>query len=66
MSTVTVHDEKLEGLLKEALIEVLEEEPDVFWKALVEAVEDVGLAEAIRQGRDTATVGRDTVLKVLE
>jgi hypothetical protein len=66
MSTISIDDGKLRGLLKEALIEVLEEKPELLRDMLAEAIEQIGLTQAIREGEDTAVVGRDAVLKALE
>ena len=66
MSSITIDDQTLRVLLKEALIEVLEERPGLFRDILTEAVEDVGLALAIKEGECTAVVSKDAVLKALE
>lgn len=66
MSTLVIDDQTLRGLLKEALIEVIRERPELLATMLAEAIEEVGLAEAIRAGRQTATVDRDDVLRALE
>lgn len=65
MSTISIDDGKLRSLLKEALIEVLEEKPELLRDMLAEAIEEIGLTQAIREGEDTAVVGRDAVLKAL-
>lgn len=66
MSSITIDDQTLRVLLKEALIEVLEERPGLFRDILTEAVEDIGLALAIKEGESTAVVSKDAVLKALE
>jgi ribosomal protein L12E/L44/L45/RPP1/RPP2 len=66
MSAVVIDDQTLRGLLKEALIEVMQERPELLSAMLAEAMEEVGLAEAIRQGAQTATVAKSTVLQALE
>ena len=66
MSTISIDDGKLRSLLKEALIEVLEEKPELLRDMLAEAIEEIGLTRAIREGEDTAVVGRDAILKALE
>ena len=43
MSTISIDDGKLRGLLKEALIEVLEEKPELLRDMLAEAIEEIGL-----------------------
>ena len=66
MSSIVIDDQTLRGLLKEALIEVLQERPDLLRDMLSEAVEEIGLAGAIREGESTAVVDKDAVLKALE
>jgi len=66
MSSIVIDDQTLKGLLKEALIEVLQERPGLLRDILSDAVEDVGLARAIREGQDTTEVSKDAVLKALE
>ena len=66
MSSIVIDDQTLKGLLKEALIEVLQERPGLLRDMLVDAVEDIGLARAIREGQDTPEVNKDAVLKALE
>jgi len=50
MSSIIIDDQTLRGLLKEALIEVLEEKPELLRDMLAEAIEQIGLAQAIREG----------------
>jgi hypothetical protein len=66
MSSIVIDDQTLKGLIKEALIEVLQERPALLGDMLVDAVEDIGLARAIREGLSTAEVSKDAVLKALE
>ena len=66
MSSIVIDDQTLKGLLKEVLIEVLQERPGLLRDMLVDAVEDIGLARAIREGQDTPEVNKDAVLKALE
>ncbi len=66
MSAIVIDDQARRGLLKEALIEVIRERPERLATMLAEAIEEVGLAEPIRAGRQTATVDRDDVLRALE
>ncbi|MBK1703629.1 hypothetical protein [Halochromatium glycolicum] len=52
--------------VKEALVELLTEEPAVLRDLLAEALEDVVFADAIREGRTTPMTTRESVLEVLE
>jgi hypothetical protein len=66
MSSIVIDDQTLKGLLKEALIEALQERPDLLRDMLMEAVEDIGLLRAIREGESSLEVSKDAVLKALE
>jgi len=51
--------------LKQALVQSLKENRDVFRDLLAEVIEDVCLANAIREGEKSKVVKRDAVLKAL-
>ena len=57
---------KLKEAVKQALIEVLQERPELFSEVVAEALEDVALARAIRAGESSDSVSRDEVMKSLE
>ena len=57
---------KLKQILKEALIEALEEKKDVFHELIVAAIEDIGLINAIREGQSTETVSKQEIFDILE
>ena len=56
---------KLKELLKAAVIEVLEERRDLVRDALAEAVEDLGMVQAIKEGSRSALISRDEVFRIL-
>ena len=61
-----IDESKLKQILKEALIEALEEKKDVFHELIVEAIEDIGMINAIREGQSTETVSKQEVFDILE
>lgn len=63
--SLTAEESRLKKLLKSAVVEALEERPDLVSEAVADAVEDIAMARAIREGNETETVGRAAVLKVL-
>lgn len=65
MQTV-IDDSKLKQLLKEALVETLEEQRDVFHDLIAEALEDIALVRAIQEGEGTETVSKQEVFNILE
>jgi hypothetical protein len=63
---VTLSDEtRLKGLLKEALIEVLEQRREWLSALMVEALEDIALVQAIKEGEATEIVSRDEIFDLL-
>ena len=63
---VTLSDEtRLKALLKEALVEVLEQRREWFSTLMVEALEDIALVQAIKEGETTEVVSRDEILGLL-
>ncbi|MBC8467834.1 MAG: hypothetical protein H8D56_00060 [Planctomycetes bacterium] len=66
MGSITIDEEKLKVLLKQALVEALEERAELIRDLLSEAVEDIALAKAIKEGEGSTIVSKDEVLEALE
>ena len=66
MTTVTIDEKKLKDLLKSALVEALEERRDLVQEIVEEAMEDIGLAHAIKQGLVSEAISREKVFAILE
>ena len=66
MITLTLEEQQLKDLFKQALLEILEERQDLAEAWFLEALEDWGLLRAIREGETTDTVAREVVFEVLE
>jgi hypothetical protein len=62
---LTISEKQAKELLKEVLIELMEEKRDLFFEVMLEAIEEVGLANAIREGRQDEFVSEDQVLAIL-
>jgi hypothetical protein len=63
---VTLSDEtRLKALLKEALVEVLEQRREWFSALVAEALEDIALVQAIKEGETTEIVSRDEIFDLL-
>lgn len=60
-----VDDVKLKNLMKQAIIEVIEEKKEAVHDILVEAMEDVAMIRAIRDGEDSGLAGRDEIFGIL-
>jgi len=65
MQTI-IDDGKLKQLLKEAVIEALEEKKSIFHDLMLEVLEDLALVHAIKEGEDTETISKQEILDILE
>jgi hypothetical protein len=65
VSETTLNTKQLKELLKTTLIEVLQEQKEVFTDIIVEAMEDIALAKAIEEGENTENASRDDIFKLL-
>jgi hypothetical protein len=61
----SLDDARLKALLKETLVELLEERREEFSHLLLEALEDLALSRAIREGEDTGFVDKKEILKII-
>lgn len=66
MDSNPADDGKLKEALKQALVEVLQERPELFSNIFAEALEDIALARAIHAGEASGEVSRAEVMKLLE
>ncbi|HAT14748.1 MAG TPA: hypothetical protein DDZ60_00430 [Planktothrix sp. UBA10369] len=62
---MTLDETKLKELFKAAIVEVLQEQKEVFSDLLAEAIEDIALENAIKEGENTETVSREEIFKLL-
>ncbi len=65
MSETTLNTNELKELLKTAIVEILQEQKEVFTDIIVEAMEDIALVKAIEEGEKTETVSREAIFKIL-
>ncbi len=61
-----IDERRIKQLLKEALVEVLEERKDLLYELLAEVMEDIALVHAIQEGENTEPVSKQEVVKLLE
>lgn len=62
---LTVNENKMKELIKGALVEMMSEKKGVFQEILIEAIEEVGLINAIKEGRKNNFVDEERIMKLL-
>jgi len=62
---LTINEKQAKELLKEVLIELMEEKRDLFFEVMLEVIEEIGLANAIREGRQNELVSEEQILAIL-
>ena len=65
MSTLSLEDKHTKDLIKQALLELFQERRDLFYDLFEELFEDVGLANAMREGENSEIVSEKEVMKAL-
>lgn len=66
MEQLSVDEKKLKNLLKETLIEVIDQKRDMFHDIVAEAIEDIALTNAIKEGESTESTSREEVFNITE
>lgn len=61
----TIDEQQLKDLLKAAFVEVMQERPELIRNVMEETLEDIGLARAIEEGKDTGTISHEEVFAIL-
>lgn len=62
---LSISEEKTKSMLKEVFSELLEEKRDLFTEIMMDVIEEIGLANAIREGRQDEFVSEDQVFGIL-
>jgi hypothetical protein len=65
MSEIPLNTSQLKDLIKTSIVELLQEQKEVFTDIIVEAMEEIALMKAIEEGENTETVEREAIFKVL-
>ena len=63
---LTLNETETKALLKEVIIELLQEREEWFFETLVEALEEIGLAKAIQEGRQDKFIAEADIMAILE
>lgn len=64
--TIDLSEEKIKELLKEVLIELMETKKDDFHELFLEVIEEIGLKNAIQEGRKNDFVAEEDIFLLLE
>ena len=64
-NSTNIDKTEIKALFKEALVEVIEENPNLVSSILIDAVEDIALSYAIEEGEKSKTVSREEIFKAL-
>jgi hypothetical protein len=62
----SVDEIKLKNLMKQAIMEAIEEKKGVVHDLLVEVMEDVAMIRAIQEGEDSGRADRDEIFGILK
>ena len=57
---------QLKEVFKQAFAELLQERRDLLYDVFIEVLEDIALANAIKEGEETEVVSRKQVFKILD
>jgi hypothetical protein len=63
---IHMDESKLKELMKQALVEVLEDRKEVIYEILSNVIEDLALTNAIKEGETTQSVGKQEILDILQ
>ena len=62
---LTIDEAHTKKLLKEIMIELINDRQDLFFELIMEVIEEVGLAAAIREGRQNEFVDEAEIEEIL-
>jgi len=65
METIAINRRELKQLMRETFVDVLSSRKDLIGDAVVEAIEDIGLAKAMEEGQTGAYVDVEEFKKIL-
>ncbi|MEA5512286.1 hypothetical protein VB715_21165 [Crocosphaera sp. UHCC 0190] len=61
-----INEEKTKELLTEILIEMMQSKREIFYEIVLEALEEIGLANAIIEGRQNEFVSEEEIFSILD
>ncbi|ACK64275.1 hypothetical protein PCC8801_0171 [Rippkaea orientalis PCC 8801] len=60
------NDQKTKELLTEMIIGIIQDRKDLFHEIILEAIEEIGLAKAIQEGREDNFISEETIFSLLD
>ncbi|MBI5051902.1 MAG: hypothetical protein HZC38_10950 [Chloroflexi bacterium] len=66
MAQTTLDEKQLKDLFKQAILELFQERKDLLYDVFAEALEDLAIINAIKEGEDDDTVSREEIFQILE
>ncbi len=66
MTITTIDETRIKELFKQAIIELFQEEKELFSSLFIDAVEEIGLVNAIKEEENSESVSREAVFQILE
>ncbi len=66
MQQIIENENQLKEVFKQAFAELLQERRDLLYDVFSEVLEDIALANAIKEGENTEIVGKDEVFQIVE
>ena len=66
MQQMIADNNQLKEVFKQAFAELLQEQRDLLYDVFTEVLEDIALANAIKEGEETEIVSRKQVFEILE
>jgi len=66
MAQQSLDEAKIKEILKQAILELFQEQRDLLYDLFAEVLEDLALVNAIKEGESSETVSRAEVFQILE
>ena len=63
---ISIHDDKTKEILTEIMIDILKNRKDLFYDIVIEVIEEIGLANAIQEGRQDEFVEEEMIFSLLD
>lgn len=63
---LSINDKKMKEIIKEVMLEIIKEKKKVFSEIIIDVIEEVGLVNAIIEGRKNKFVGEDKISEILK